>query len=71
MQQIYNQKFQVLINHGTVKEVTNKKLLWINLSHLVPKANKSMKLVVDMRKINQFMNPLKFKIEGVTTLKQL
>jgi hypothetical protein len=30
-----------------------------------------MRLVIDMRKVNQFMKPIKFKMEGVTTLKQL
>jgi hypothetical protein len=69
LQEIYDKKFQDLIKTGTVEETTWRKLLWINPSHLVPKANGDMRLVIDMRKVNQFMKPIKFKMEGVTTLK--
>jgi hypothetical protein len=71
VQEIYDKKFQDLIKTGMVEKTTWRKLLWINPSHLVPKANGDMRLVIDMRKVNQFMKPIKFKMEGVTTLKQL
>jgi hypothetical protein len=71
LQEIYDKKFQDLIKTGTVEKTTWRKLLWINPFHLVSKVNGGMRLVIDMRKVNQFMKPIKFKMEGVTTLKQL
>jgi predicted proteasome-type protease len=38
---------------------------------MVPKPNGDYRLVVDMRKINQFMKLIHFKMEGTPTLKQL
>jgi hypothetical protein len=69
MQETYDEKFRDLIKTVTVEKVTCQKLLWINPSHLVPKSNRDMRLVIDMRKVNKSMKPIKFKLEGITTLK--
>jgi hypothetical protein len=71
LQKIYDQKIQELILQGTIVESSFEQVKWINPAHLVPKPNGDMRLVVDMRLVNQFMREKRFKMEGVSTLKQL
>jgi hypothetical protein len=70
MREAYDKKFSTLIQHGTVEEVPYNRLLWINPTNLVPKPNGDFRLVIDTRKVNQFMVPIHFKMEGVSTLEQ-
>jgi hypothetical protein len=57
--------------NGVIDQVPYQDLLWINPTHLVPKANCDMRLVMDMTKVNRFMKQIKFKMEGVSTLSEL
>jgi hypothetical protein len=71
MQEEYDKIFQEMVNQKTVVETTFEDLIWINPSHLVPKQGGKLWLVRDMREVNRFMKPQKFKMEGVLTLKDL
>jgi hypothetical protein len=44
---------------------------WCNQYRLVPKANGNMRLIVDMREVNQFIVQKHFKMEGTPTLQDL
>jgi hypothetical protein len=59
------------LKNGVIAQVPYQDLLWINPTHLVPKANGDMRLVMDMTKVNRFMKQIKFKMEGVSTLTDL
>jgi hypothetical protein len=71
MQKIYDQKFRELIKQKTVIQTSYDNLIWINPSHLVPKSNGDMRLVVDTTGVNKFMQHIHFKMEGVPTLLEL
>jgi hypothetical protein len=58
---IYNEKFLDLICQGTVERTFYENVIKVNPSNLVPKSNGDMRLVVDIRKVNQFTKPIKFK----------
>jgi hypothetical protein len=60
-----------MLKNGVIVQVPYQDLLWINPTHLVPKANGDMRLVMDMTKVNRFMKRIKFKMEGVSTLSEL
>jgi hypothetical protein len=66
----YDKKFSTLIQHGTVEEVPYHSLLWINPTNFILKPNGDFWLVIDTRKVNLFMLPKHFKMEGVATLEQ-
>jgi hypothetical protein len=71
LEKIYDEKMTNMLKNGVIAEVPYKDLLWINPTHLVPKANGDMRLVMDMTKVNRFMKRIKFKMEGVSTLTEL
>jgi hypothetical protein len=55
LRRLYNRKFLNLIHQNTVKTTFYENFIWINSSNLIPKSNGDMRLVVDMRKVNQFI----------------
>jgi hypothetical protein len=71
MQAEYDKMFRELIQQRTVIETSYESLTWVNPSHLVPKAGGKLRLVIDMRGVNRFMKPIRFKMEGTPTLKEL
>jgi hypothetical protein len=71
LKKIYDQKMTDMLKNGVITEVPYEDLLWINPTHLVPKANGDMRLVMDMMKVNRFMKRIRFKMEGVSTLTDL
>jgi hypothetical protein len=71
LKKIYDQKMIDMLKNGVITEVPYKDLLWINPTHLVPKASGDMRLVMDMTKVNRFMKRIRFKMEGVSTLSDL
>jgi hypothetical protein len=71
LKKIYDQKMIDMLKNRVIAEVPYQDLLWINSTHLVPKENVDMRLVMDMTKVNRFMKRIKFKIEGVSTLSEL
>jgi hypothetical protein len=71
MMKLKDLEFEKMIKNEVVVEEKFENLIWINPIHLVPKANGKMRLVMDMRKVNQFMVHKHFKMEGMPTLKDL
>jgi hypothetical protein len=71
LKKIYDQKLTDMLKNGVIVQVPYQDLLWINPTHLVPKENSDMLLVMDMTKVNWFMKRIKFKMEGVSTLSEL
>jgi hypothetical protein len=71
LKKIYDQKMTDMLKNGVITEVPYKNLLWINPTHLAPKANGDMRLVMDMTKVNRYMKRIKFKMEGISTLTDL
>jgi hypothetical protein len=71
LKKIYDQKMTDMLKNGVITEVPYEDLLWINPTHLVPKANGNMRLVMNMTKVNRFMKRIKFKMEGISTLSEL
>jgi hypothetical protein len=71
LKKIYDQKMTDMLKNGVITEVPYQDLLWINLTHLVPKANGDMRLMMDITKVKRFMKRIKFKMEGVSTLSEL
>jgi hypothetical protein len=71
LRQAYDKKFEYLIQNGIVVESSYRELIWINPTNLVPKLNGDFRLVIDIWKVNCFMEPIHFKMEGVHTLKDL
>jgi hypothetical protein len=68
MMKIFDEKLENMLKNGAIVEAPYEELLWINPCHLVPKANGDMRLVMDMTKVNKFMKPITFKMEGTSTL---
>jgi hypothetical protein len=64
MMKIFDEKVEKMQKNGVVMETPYEELLWINPCHLVPKANGDQRLVMDMTKVNKFMKPITFKMEG-------
>jgi hypothetical protein len=64
------EKFSDLIRNGVIEECPYENLIWVNPSHLVPKANGDKRLVMDATKVNRWMRKIHFKMEGVPTLKE-
>jgi hypothetical protein len=71
IQEKYDEIFRELIRQKTVVKAYYEELIWINPTHLVPKSNGEMRLVVDTTKENFFMMKIHFKMEGVPTLVEL
>jgi hypothetical protein len=71
MQEKYYEIFGELIRQKTVTKTSYEELIWINPTHLVPKSNGEMRLVVDTTKVNRFMTKIHFKMEGEPTLVEL
>jgi hypothetical protein len=71
LKKIYDQKMINMLKNVVIAQVPYQDLLWINPTHLVPKANGDIRLVMDMTKVNRFMKRIKFKMEGVSTLSEL
>jgi hypothetical protein len=46
LKKIYHQKMINMLKNGVIAEVPYQDLLWINPTHLVPKANGDMRLVM-------------------------
>jgi hypothetical protein len=67
---IMDKKIKNTISNEILIETDKKSLKWCNQYRLVPKSNKNYWLVVDMKRVNQFMKPIHFKMENTPTLKQ-
>jgi hypothetical protein len=59
------------IKNSVLVETPKHLIHWCNQYRLVPKANEDMRLVVDMREVNQFMVQKHFKMEGTPTLQDV
>jgi hypothetical protein len=68
---IFDEKMENMLKNGVIMEAPYEELIWINPCHLVPKVNGDMRLVMDMTKVNKFMKPITFKMEGISTLSNL
>jgi hypothetical protein len=71
MMKIFDEKMENMLKNGVIVEAPYEELIWINPCHLVPKANGDMRLVMVMTKVNKFMKPITFKMEGTSTLSNL
>jgi hypothetical protein len=49
------QKIQDTLKNDVLIETPKESIRWCNHCRLVPKANGDMRLVIDMREVNQFM----------------
>jgi hypothetical protein len=65
---IMREKIQDAIKNGVLLKTPKHLIRWCNWYRLVPKANGDMRLVVDMREVNQFIVQKHFKMEGTPTL---
>jgi hypothetical protein len=67
-----DQELQTMIKNRVIMKTPYEDLKWINPIHLVPRPHSDkVRLVVDMRKINQLGVKRRFKMEGIPTLKDL
>jgi hypothetical protein len=57
------EKIQDGIKNSVLVKTPKHLIPWCNQYRLVPKANEDMRLVVDMREVNQFMVQKHFKME--------
>jgi hypothetical protein len=64
-------KIQHAIKNSVLVETPKNLICWCNWYKLVPKANGDMRLVVDMREVNQFIIQKHFKMKGIPTLQDL
>jgi hypothetical protein len=71
MMKIFNEKIKNMLKISVIVETPYEELIWINPCHLVPKVNGDQRLVMDMTKVNKFMKPISFKMEGISTLSNL
>ncbi len=60
-----------LIEKGAIKKVTCTRNQFLSSIFLVPKPDGSKRFIFNLKKLNQFLNVPKFKMEGIHTVKSL
>jgi hypothetical protein len=68
---IFDQQMLDWIKNGVLRETPYEELIYVNLAHLVPKANGKVILVTDMRVVNSSMRDIHFKMENIVTVEEL
>jgi hypothetical protein len=71
MQAEYDKIVGDWVKTGTIEKCPYKKLIWVNLTHLVPKPGGKFRLVTDCTRVNKYMKHTHFKMEVVPTLKDI
>jgi uncharacterized protein (UPF0276 family) len=65
------EKIEEIVKNGVLIKTPKNSICWCKWYRLIPKANGDMRLVVDMREVNQFMVQKLFKMEKTPTLEDL
>jgi hypothetical protein len=71
LQKIFDEQMQDWINNGVFKQTPYEEFIYINPTHLVPKANGKIRLVTDMCVVNSYMRKIHFKMENIIAVEEL